>query len=77
MRGRRLQTAVHGSLVKPAIRPVLLPTPTVTGRMGSPPLRDRDPVTLGPGVCWRRWSSSRAGDRRPLARDTSRPHRLP
>jgi transcription-repair coupling factor (superfamily II helicase) len=37
----RLQRLYKGSLAKPAIKQVLVPTPTATGRMGSPPLRDR------------------------------------
>ncbi len=37
----RLQRIYKGSIAKPALKQVLVPTPTATGRMGSPPLRDR------------------------------------
>jgi transcription-repair coupling factor (superfamily II helicase) len=37
----RLQRIYKGSLVKPAIKQILVPVPTATGRIGSPPLRDR------------------------------------
>jgi transcription-repair coupling factor (superfamily II helicase) len=37
----RLQRLYKGALVKPATSTVLVPTPTTTGRMGAPPLRDR------------------------------------
>jgi transcription-repair coupling factor (superfamily II helicase) len=37
----RLQRLYKGAIVKPAVRAVLVPVPTQTGRLGSPPLRDR------------------------------------
>ncbi len=37
----RLQRLYKGTLVKPAIRTILVPIPSESGRMGSPPLRDR------------------------------------
>ena len=37
----RLQRIYKGSLAKPALKQILVPVPTATGRMGSPPLRDR------------------------------------
>ncbi|HMA46140.1 MAG TPA: TRCF domain-containing protein, partial [Frankiaceae bacterium] len=37
----RLQRLYKGAIVKPAVRTVLVPVPTQTGRLGSPPLRDR------------------------------------
>jgi transcription-repair coupling factor (superfamily II helicase) len=46
----RLQRLYKGSLVKPAVGTVLIPTPTTTGRMGSPPLRDRDLLSWARGV---------------------------
>ncbi len=46
----RLQRIYKGSIVKPAVGTVLIPAPTTTGRMGSPPLRDRDLLTWARGV---------------------------
>jgi transcription-repair coupling factor (superfamily II helicase) len=37
----RLQRLYKGTLVKAPTRTILVPVPTATGRMGSPPLRDR------------------------------------
>jgi transcription-repair coupling factor (superfamily II helicase) len=37
----RLQRLYRGAVVKPAARTVLVPAPSLTGRIGSPPLRDK------------------------------------
>ncbi len=37
----RLQRLYKNTVIKPAVGTVLVPLPTATGRMGSPPLRDR------------------------------------
>ncbi|OHV37905.1 MULTISPECIES: transcription-repair coupling factor [Pseudofrankia] len=37
----RLQRLYKGAVVKPAARTVLVPAPSLTGRIGSPPLRDK------------------------------------
>ncbi len=40
--GLRLKRLYKGALVKPALSQVLVPMPTAGGRMGAPPLRDRE-----------------------------------
>jgi transcription-repair coupling factor (superfamily II helicase) len=37
----RLKRLYKGAIVKQAVRQILVPAPTATGRMGSPPMRDR------------------------------------
>jgi transcription-repair coupling factor (superfamily II helicase) len=41
----RLTRLYKGAVVKPAVRTVLVPAPTETGRIGSRPLRDRALLT--------------------------------